>query len=133
MFFLIIILIVFFLFLFHHRYRGAAHHNCNLQYRILPQMWKLPVLFHNLQGYDSHLIVKALKKDHGRVRAIPTNLQRFLTIGQLNFIDSFQFMSKPISELTGNLATSELHHTPAAFPNEHQFELVQQKGIYPYN
>ena len=99
-------------------------------------MWKLPVIFHNLQGYDSHLIVKASKKDHGRVRAIPTNLQRFLTftIGQLNFIDSFQFMSKSNSELAGNLAISELnHYTRAAFPNEHQFELVQQKGTYPYN
>ena len=42
-------------------------------------------------------------------------------------------MSKSISELAGNLATSELHHTRAAFPDERQFGLVQQKGIYPYN
>ena len=34
------------------QYRGAAHNSCNLQCRT-PMI--LPVIFHNLQGYDAHL------------------------------------------------------------------------------
>ena len=30
------------------RFRGAAHFNCNLQYQISKQRYKLPVVFHNL-------------------------------------------------------------------------------------
>ena len=38
-------------------YRGAAHQNCNLKYRINSKSWKLPIFFHNLRGYDGHLII----------------------------------------------------------------------------
>ena len=41
-------------------YRGAAHNECNLLYRISKTGWKLPVVIHNLKGYDGHLIVTAL-------------------------------------------------------------------------
>ena len=33
------------------KFRGAAHNKCNLKLRI-PR--KLPIIFHNLQGYDGH-------------------------------------------------------------------------------
>jgi hypothetical protein len=39
-------------------YRGPAHNSCNLKHR---QTKKIKVVFHNLKGYDSHLIVKAWK------------------------------------------------------------------------
>ena len=35
--------------------RGAAHNKYNINLR-LPK--KLPIIFHNLQGYDGHLIFK---------------------------------------------------------------------------
>ena len=41
-------------------YRGVAHNACNLNYRISPKSWKLPVIIHNLKGYDGHLIVTSL-------------------------------------------------------------------------
>ena len=59
-------------------YRGAAHNSCNLNYKIDPRRWKLPVLFHNLRGYDGHLIIKALKNSHGNVRVIPNNMEKFM-------------------------------------------------------
>ena len=40
-------------------YRGPAHRNCNLRYRI-PSY--IPVIFHNLSGYDAHLFIKELGK-----------------------------------------------------------------------
>lgn len=39
------------------RYRGAAHNNCNINYK-LPK--HIPVIFHNLAGYDAHLFIKNL-------------------------------------------------------------------------
>ena len=39
------------------RYRGAAHNSCNLEYK-KPKY--IPVVFHNLSNYDSHLFIKNL-------------------------------------------------------------------------
>ena len=38
-------------------YRGAAHRNCNLRYKIPSN---IPIVFHNLSGYDAHLFIKEL-------------------------------------------------------------------------
>ena len=39
------------------KYRGAAHNQCNLKLKI-PK--KLPLIFHNLQNYNGHIILKEL-------------------------------------------------------------------------
>jgi hypothetical protein len=44
------------------RYRGAAHNECNLKLRIYPNKTKVPVAFHNLCGYDGHLLMQAIGK-----------------------------------------------------------------------
>ena len=83
-------------------YRGAAHNECNLMYRISKSGWKLPVVLHTLKGYDGHLIVKALKSGFGKVR-----VEKYLslTVGQLKFIDStFQFTPKGLDVPAKTLA-----------------------------
>ena len=50
------------------KYRGAAHNECNLKCR---KPLILPVVFHNLQGYDSHLFIKQLAKVSGDLSCIP--------------------------------------------------------------
>ena len=40
-------------------YRGAAHSLCNLQYEISSY---IPVIFHNLAGYNAHMFIKELAK-----------------------------------------------------------------------
>ncbi len=37
------------------KYRGPAHALCNTEYSY--KHFKLPVILHNLRGYDSHLIL----------------------------------------------------------------------------
>ena len=40
------------------KYRGSAHESCNLKLQISPHNIKIPVIIHNLKGYDSHLIMQ---------------------------------------------------------------------------
>ena len=42
------------------KYRGAAHHICNLRYKIPKEV---PVVFHNGSTYDYHFIIKELVKE----------------------------------------------------------------------
>ena len=43
-------------------YRGAAHVDCILKYKIEAYNMKIPVIFHNLRGYDSHFIIQEIAK-----------------------------------------------------------------------
>ncbi len=86
-------------------YRGAAHNACNISYF---NNRYLPVVFHNLRGYDSHLILKKafeIVKDGESKNAIPNSGDKFMTfsIGNLKFIDSFQFMTVSLETLVKSL------------------------------
>ena len=50
------------------RYRGAAHNQCNLDFQ-LPKY--VPIVFHNLSGYDTYLFVKELGFGEGKIDCIP--------------------------------------------------------------
>ena len=40
------------------KFTGSAHQECNLKLRIKPENIKIPVIFHNLHGYDSHFVMQ---------------------------------------------------------------------------
>ena len=42
------------------QYRGSANQDCNLILRINPKEYKIPVIFHNLRGFDSHCITQEI-------------------------------------------------------------------------
>ena len=44
------------------KFRGSAHQDCNLKLQIKPDTIKIPVIFHNLRGYDSHFIMQEIGK-----------------------------------------------------------------------
>ena len=59
-------------------YRGSAHQGCNLKLRINPKEFKIPVIFRNLRGYDSHLIMQEIgsiaKQQQMDLNANPNNM-----------------------------------------------------------
>ena len=42
------------------KFRGSAHQDCNLKLQMKPDNIKIPVIFHNLRGYDSHFIMQQI-------------------------------------------------------------------------
>ena len=130
-------------------YRGSAHQECNLKLRIDPDKIKIPVIFHNLRGYDSHFIMQeigAIVKKHTyknnkgletqmSINAIPNNMEKYMAFmlgNHLTFIDSFQFMSSSLDKLVSNLPKDDLIYTSQAFKCK-RLELISRKGVYPYD
>ena len=104
------------------KYRGSAHQDCNNNYRLTD---KIPVIFHNLRGYDSHFIIQTIgeiaekhkcNNKNGEERqmemnVIPNNRKKYMAfmLGKhLVFIDSFQFMNSSLDKLVSNLPNDAL-------------------------
>ena len=54
--------------------------------------YKIPIVFHNLKNYDSHLIMKELGKFNFKINVIPNELEKYMRFtinNQLIFIDNF--------------------------------------------
>ena len=115
-------------------YRGTAHNECNLTYRISKSGWELPAVMHILKGFDGPLNVKALKREFGKVQVIPHNMEKYLSlaVGQLKFIDSFQFTQKGLDVLAKTLADDGFRYSRESCTSNH-FGLIRRKGVYPYD
>ena len=57
------------------KYRGTAHVSCNINLKITK---KVPVIFYDLKGYDSHLIFKELSKFNVKISVIPNGLEKYM-------------------------------------------------------
>ena len=118
------------------KYRGSAHNSCNLQLRFDPDKIKMPVIFHNLKGYDSHFIIKKLGKNFN-ISDIAQNFEKYIsfTIDALKFLDSFQFMSSSLDRLSNNLTKDKFIYTDLEFKDQTptELELLKKKGVYPYS
>ena len=103
------------------RYLGSAHQLCNLN-RCVDE--SIPVYAHNLQGYDSHFIISALKKnkDLWRLEGLPLNTQNFRTlqINSFHFVDSLSFLNAPLAELVNNLTKNK----------RNKFDILDQMDLY---
>ena len=100
------------------KYRGAAHNICNLRYKIPKE---IPVVFYNGSTYDYHFIIKELVKEFdGNFECLGENTEEYITFSvpikkkienknieityKIKFIDSYRFMSMPLSKLIDNLS-----------------------------
>ena len=112
-------------------YRGAAHNACNLKLRLNPQTTSIPVVFHNLRGYDSHLLMQAISKVEGRVSCIPNNTEKYISFC-LRFIDSAQFLLASHDKLLAANPPGAFQIPAQHEPNREKRELLIRKGVYPY-
>ena len=129
------------------KFRGSAHQECNLKLRIKPEDIKIPVIFHNLHGYDSHFIMQQIgeiaekhaytnkkgEKQDLNINAIPNNMEKYMAFmlgNHLTVIDSFQFMSSSLDRLVSNLPNDDLIYTSKVFKGK-RLNLMSQKGVYP--
>ena len=125
-------------------YRGAAHNQCNLKCK---KPFVLPVIFHNLQGYDSHLFIKQLAKVLGDLSCIPSTEEKYISFSkkivvdyyhsskmgkllpkkfEIRFIDSYKFIQASLANLVKNL--KNLNRVI-----KHNSSLLTRKGVYPYD
>ena len=121
------------------KYRGASHNSCNINYS-MPK--KIPVLFHNLKGYDSHIIIDALSiHEFSKCEIIPQTFEKYIsfTLNDAKVLDSYQFMPDSLKNLVNNLNNSNYDFpiTKQIFSSvknlsQNYFKLLIQKQIYPY-
>ena len=134
------------------KFRGAAHNKCNLKYKV-PKF--IPVIFHNLSGYDSHLFIKNLAVSEEEISCIPNNEEKYISFTKeivvdtfeteeegkkktnlvkrtLRFIDSFKFMPQSLDKLSSNLNRQQFKTLSKYFEGE-KLHFLQQKGVYPYD
>ena len=113
------------------KFRGAAHFSCHANLKISK---KIPVIFHNLRGYDSHLIIKEISNFYVKVDVIPNGLEKYMafTINRnLVFIDSVQFMNSSLDYLVKNLVDKDFKYLSEKFSGKY-LKVVKEKGVYPY-
>ena len=130
------------------RYRGPAHNSCNLKYS---KPNNVPVFFHNLAGYDSHLFIKKLGFTEGNIDCIPNNEEKYISFTKtikagtyknkkgedkdkffkIIFKDSLKFMSSSLGALVNNLPKDAFKNLLKNYTPK-QAELLKQKGFYPY-
>ena len=67
-------------------YRGPAHSLCNLRYKI-PSY--IPVVFHNLSGYDTHLFIRELGAHASDMEVIAKNKEDYISFSVKVPVDSY--------------------------------------------
>ena len=134
-------------------YRGAAHNSCNLKYRIPDH---IPIVFHNLSGYDAHLFIRELGKQFNKedIGCIAENKEKYISFNvkihaklagvtdrngeevhkkiSLRFIDSCRFMASSLDKLASNLSDDQCKNLREFYKEEGVFKLMRRKGVYPY-
>ena len=130
-------------------YRGPAHTLCNLRYKI-PSC--IPVVCHNLSGYNAHLFNRELGAHTSDMEVIAKNKEDYVSFSikvpvekyldkngeekdkfiELRFIDSFKFMASSLDSLTKNLVNSRKRLFGFEDYSDLQYDLLTRKGVYPY-
>ena len=103
-------------------------------YRFMLHKINIPVIFHNIRPYDSHLIFCELNKFDVKIDVIPNRLEKYMAFflnKNLVFIDSMQFMNSSLEKLVKNLSDNDFKYLTEEFGSKN-LELLKQKDAYPY-
>lgn len=98
---------------------GAAHSECNLNRK---ESKRIPIYCHNMAGYDSHFIIRALGNEPRIVTssALPSNGQKLKTfsLNSFHFLDTLAFLQTSLSSLVQDL------------PQTHNYSILDQSNLY---
>ena len=100
------------------KYRVCAHWSYNTNLTISK---KIPVIFHNLKGYGSHLIFKELSKFNRKISVIPNGLEKYMSFTLNNnivFIDSMLLMNSWLDKLVKYLGSENFKYLSEVFSGE---------------
>ena len=130
-------------------YRSALCHKCNSKYHMTRRT--LPVIFHNFKCYDAHQIIKhgLGKFKHWKLSVIPQTKEKYMALTaripvettrenkevyfNVEFRDSYQFMSSSLANLTSNLDSLPFTEVlQRDYPNLSK-DVIKRKGVFPYS
>ena len=114
---------------------------------------KIPVFFHSLKNYDSHLIISSANEfKRKKINVLAQNSEKFINFGfnHLQFKDSYSFLSSSLEKLVKlnkykeledkslvrvNNWTSKFKHnkTNKYVNNNNDLDMLTDKGVYPYD
>ena len=95
---------------------------------------KLPIIFHNLQGYDAHIIFKELNNFDLHIDVIPKGIDKYMSIivnRHITLIDSHQFYNGSLDTLASNSKDEDFKHLTSEFGID-KSEILKRKDAYPY-
>ncbi|KAJ8971980.1 hypothetical protein NQ317_010076 [Molorchus minor] len=115
-------------------FRGFAHNQCNLNYK---NSFVIPVVLHNLGGYDAHFRIKELAQ-RSRVTLLPINKEKYISFTvydndtniKFRFIDSIRFMGCSLDQLASTLVDENFKDLKQEFSDldDGKLKLLMRKG-----
>ena len=111
----------------------------------------IPVLFHNLEGYDAHLFIRNLGVSSGNIKCIPKTEEKYTSFTkeievdefkskddkkrkikrELKFLDSFKFMASSLDKLVKGLGKDDFKNMDL-MTTHYTKEQQGMLNVYPY-
>ena len=120
---------------------GLTHGECNRERRTPKH---IPVIAHNAQNYDIHLIIRELCQctNPSKIRLIPKTMEKYTSLmtEKFFFVDSCQHLNSSLDKLVKNLVDDSLEALEPVkqfvgdnYEGHGLFELLTGKLPYPYS
>ena len=113
------------------KFRGAARNQCNLKLKI-PKV--LPLIFHNIEGYDRHIIFKELNNVNVDIEVIPKTIEKYMSIivnRNITFVDSNEFYKGSLDTIASNLEDNDFKHYAYLYELVDSYEKFKYLPLLP--
>lgn len=117
---------------------GEGHLVC--RNKLYKKILTIPVLFHNLKGYDSHLFIDKLSSMTRYFTCIPISKEKYISFKvvthsgvTLKFLDSMAFLSGSLSSNADRLPNKRFIGNPISNISMFGLEKINSKLPFPYD